>query len=407
MTNKNSKKNKINILLHILSFVISCAFSAITLYLLYWMLFNVHPDYTPETFEKTGLRANLSEQIATHVGNYKIGTVSNYLSEENVIRKVYKIPEGTLVPSAPNPDCYGILEISDADKVYDVIDAARKYGLLEGQDMVFDSSVEFYKWSKIKYYLDETILVICWKEVIDSRVVSIVEVKVSDGSQFRRKLANDSYGSGVQYYCSELTKQCNAVVGLNADFYAFRNLGITCYDGTIYRYGDSSYGKHKLYNCLDTLWVDKNGDFSFFERGTEMSKEDLQQYVTDNNIDFSISFGPILVRDGVAMTDSYYPIGQIDENYSRAGIGQLDSRHYLYMMVGNYGKTVPTCTTNEFAIYMQQKGVIQGYNMDGGQTGEIVINGEPFNQIDFGNERAVSDIIFFATALSDSEGGGN
>ena len=401
---KKSKKNttkKSNIVLHILSGLSASIFILISLCIIYWMIFNIHPAYTPEVYEKSGLRANMSEQLNTFTSNNKINVVNQYLSEDSVIRKIYKIPEGTLVPAKPNPECYGELAPSDASMMQDVIDQAKKYGLLEGQNLVFDPNQELYQRGKIKYYLDETILVICWKELIDNRLISFVEVKVSDGSQFRRKIAGDSYSSSMQYYCTELTSQSNAVVGLNADFYAFRNLGITCFDGTIYRFGESPYEKYQLYNCLDTLWVDKNGDFSFFERGTATTKEDLQQYVTDNDIKFCISFGPILVKDGVAQTTNTYPIGQTNENYSRAGIGQVDARHYLYMMVGNEGPM--TCTTNEFAVYMQQKGVIQGYNMDGGQTGEIVMNGTAYNYIDFGNERAVSDIIYFATALEESE----
>lgn len=401
---KKSKKNttkKSNIVLHIISGLSAVIFIMISLCIIYWMIFNIHPTYTPEVYEKSGLRANMSEQLNTFTSNNKINVVNQYLSEDSVIRKIYKIPEGTLVPAKPNPECYGELAPSDASMMQDVIDQAKKYGLLEGQNLVFDPNQELYQRGKIKYYLDETILVICWKELIDNRLISFVEVKVSDGSQFRRKIAGDSYSSSMQYYCTELTSQSNAVVGLNADFYAFRNLGITCFDGTIYRFGESPYEKYQLYNCLDTLWVDKNGDFSFFERGTATTKEDLQQYVTDNDIKFCISFGPILVKDGVAQTTNTYPIGQTNENYSRAGIGQVDARHYLYMMVGNEGPM--TCTTNEFAVYMQQKGVIQGYNMDGGQTGEIVMNGTAYNYIDFGNERAVSDIIYFATALEESE----
>ena len=48
---------------------------------------------------------------------------------------------------------------------------------------------------------------------------------------------------------------------------------------------------------------------------------------------------------------------------------------------------------------MVEKGVVNAYNLDGGQTGEIVINNEIINHIDFGEERTVSDMMFFATAM--------
>ena len=45
----------------------------------------------------------------------------------------------------------------------------------------------------------------------------------------------------------------------------------------------------------------------------------------------------------------------------------------------------------------------KAYNLDGGQTSEIIMNGEPINHIDFGFERTVSDIIYFATAIPNEE----
>ena len=39
------------------------------------------------------------------------------------------------------------------------------------------------------------------------------------------------------------------------------------------------------------------------------------------------------------------------------------------------------------------------YCLDGGQTGEMVFQGRPYNHIDFGVERTVSDNIYFASAI--------
>ena len=60
-------------------------------------------------------------------------------------------------------------------------------------------------------------------------------------------------------------------------------------------------------------------------------------------------------------------------------------------------------TLPEFAQYMYEKGVVMGYNLDGGQTGELVMNGKIYNSVDFGNERSVSDIIYFATAIGEPQ----
>ena len=54
---------------------------------------------------------------------------------------------------------------------------------------------------------------------------------------------------------------------------------------------------------------------------------------------------------------------------------------------------------------MYLKGVDKAYALDGGQTGELVFNGQVYNRIDFDAERTVSDIIYFASAVGDAGGG--
>ena len=48
-------------------------------------------------------------------------------------------------------------------------------------------------------------------------------------------------------------------------------------------------------------------------------------------------------------------------------------------------------------------GVDNAYALDGGQTASIVINGKLTNPVDFGEERMMSDILYFATAIPDGE----
>ncbi len=39
--------------------------------------------------------------------------------------------------------------------------------------------------------------------------------------------------------------------------------------------------------------------------------------------------------------------------------------------------------------------------MAGGQTSEIIFNGDIFNLLSYGNERTVSDMVYFATAVDE------
>lgn len=392
---------------HCFSAIGSLICAGIIAVIICWAVFYLHPDIYDKSVTSSGAIGNIIASISTKTSNIKGDVLNSYLSEADIIKKKYTIPEDATAAPVPNPDCYGTISYDEPEKVLEIIDKARVYRLLGSDErVIFSTEADFYHDGSIEYYLDETIMVICWKEWINRCPVNCVEIKIADASQFRRKLTSDSYGSGVQAYCSTLSKQTNAVVGFNADFYAFRNLGVTCYNRTVYRFSEANYGARKSYNCVDSLFIDTSGNFNYFERGTETTKEDLQKYVDDNDLLFAVAFGPILIKDGkLYNTDYSYPIGEYYKQYSRAGIGQVGELHYLFMNVQNVVNRVdiPRATLEDFAQIMYTKNLEQAYNLDGGQTGEIYINGHVFNRVDWGNERSVSDIIYFGTALPEDE----
>ena len=129
--------------------------------------------------------------------------------------------------------------------------------------------------------------------------------------------------------------------------------------------------------------------------------DELQQFIDDNDIAFSLSFGPILVDNYETKYhyDGWYPVAEVNNGYSRAGIGQLDERHYLYMSLNHSSEKEARWTMMEFAEFFQSRGVRCAYAFDGGQTSEIIFNHEIYNYIDRNSERWVSDMIWFGTAL--------
>ena len=132
--------------------------------------------------------------------------------------------------------------------------------------------------------------------------------------------------------------------------------------------------------------------------------EPRRRFIEENNVVFSLSFGPILVENGSLTPCDWYPAGEIDRGYSRAGIGQKDHLHYFYMSLNHSAQREARWTVNTFGERMYERGLQQAYCLDGGQTSEIVWRGAPFNYIDFGGEREVSDIMYFATAIPESGG---
>ena len=351
-----------------------------------WALVNVHPGTGTNTGSTTENRLDLVGKLDVFMNN----AASDALENVADIKKIYTIPESDLV--APKPDQSKFGSTTDPAVVQAVVDSASE--LLEGQELVWSPDIVLMEGSEIEYYCDETILVIAWKEAINNSACSFVEVKIAHGSQLRRALSDNTYGSSVYMYPTQMAQNANAVVAINGDFYGHRSCGITIYQRQLYRFNPRT-----LENCFFTA----SGDMIFTHVGELNTEEEVKKFVQDNDITFSVSFGPILVENGEKKTTNTYLVGEVDIHYSRAAIGQVDKLHYLLMSINEEGVYKNRVTINQAADLIYAKGVPNAYALDGGQTATIVMNGETFNRPDWGNERIMTDIIYFATAIPGEE----
>ena len=307
------------------------------------------------------------------------------------IKKVYKLGRLTrdqLVAPEPDQSLFG--ESDDPAVIQAVIDSAVE--LMDGQPTVWNADRVLVPGTSVRYYCDDTILVLTWKEVINWSVYTFSEVKIADPTQIRRHIADNVFGSDIQYPPSEMAASVNAVVAINGDFYRFRNLGISVYDEEVYRYAGLS---------VDSCMIDENGDLIFVKRGEITEEEQAKQIVSDNKVLFSVAFGPILVENGENVAPSHYPLGEIDDIYARAGIGQMDELHYLLATCNTEAQYRNAATIAQFAAEMHARGCKMAYALDGGQSATIVMNDEVINSVEFGFQRSQSDIIYFATAIND------
>ena len=218
-------------------------------------------------------------------------------------------------------------------------------------------------------------------------------MKIAHPSQFRRFLADGTYGSDKQYYCTQMAATVNAVTASNADFYKHRPYGVVVYNGEVYRSNDK----------VDTCFIDDQGELIMVPRNQLQTQEAVEAFVEENNIRFSLGFGPIMVEDGKNVVPEKYPVGQINEIFSRAGLGYLGQLHYILVTAGFGENHQRMSTMRDFADNMIEFGCTKAYALDGGQTGTIVTNDRLINRPDYGTQRTVSDIIYFATAVPDRE----
>ena len=324
--------------------------------------------------------------IMDRFDQYVTNEIMSKLGDFMDVERVYWLDDNDQVAPKPNPANFG--ETDDPTSLQWLLDEAAD--LLDGQELLFSTDVEIIPGSVVSYYLDETILVIAWKQGINGCVYTFSEVKIAHPTQFRRFLSEGQFGSGVLHTTSEMAASVNAVTASAADYYSYRAFGLLVNNGTVY--------KNKA-NTLDTCFIDDEGDLLFATPADLEGEGVLEQYIEDNNVRFSISFGPILLVDGEYQGPYRYPVGEISEQYSRAALCQLGKLHYAVVTANmeRYYPAVPNLRT--FARHLAEQGIKKAYTLDGGQTATIVMNNKVFNTVSYGAERDISDIIYFATAL--------
>ena len=317
---------------------------------------------------------------------YMTNEISNALDGVLSIKKTYWLSDSDLVAPEPDKTCYG--QVDTPSELMWLLDEAAE--LIDGQEMLFNENTQAWSGDKIYYYYDETILVITWKEIRDKSVYTISEVKIAHPSQFRRFLAGGEYGSDKQYTTTEMSASVNAVVASSGDFYKFRRYGVIVYEGQVQRF-EGHY--------VDTCFITEEGNLMFAYRDQLANEEAAKQFVADNNIRFSLAFGPVLVDNGEACPPDSYILGEIDDEYSRAAICQRDDLHYMLVNVNGEANYKERQTIKAFAKALAEMGCEKAYALDGGQTTVIAMDDEMISNVDFGTQRRISDIIYFATAL--------
>ena len=303
-----------------------------------------------------------------------------------VPREIKKLNDSDLVAPKPLAECYG--EAGSMEEMSWFEEKAA--GLLQGQELYFGPERERLEGTPIKYYLDDSIAVVTWKELVGYTVLTFAEVKIADGSQFRRFLADGRYGADTQYKTTEMAQTVNAVLASSGDFYKFHYNGIVVYEGEVRKVHS---------NKADTCFIDDGGNMIFVYQDEKMTQEEAQKFVDENNIRFSLVFGPILVDNGERCEPATYDLGEVNSFSPRAALCQMDELHYLVVTANPEPEHPGKLDIHQFAERIAQTGCQKAYTLDGGQTAAIALDGELVNYVLYGQQRPISDIIYFATVV--------
>ena len=181
-----------------------------------------------------------------------------------------------------------------------------------------------------------------------------------------------------------------AIVAINGDNFANDP------QKTTYEYRMGQQIRSKTNKKKDILIIDENGDFHLFVKSDKAKLSEFEK--SGHQIVNAFTFGPALVIDGeVQKIDGSYGYNPKGKE-PRMAIGQTGPLSYVMGMAEGRNKNSEGVTQQQLADFMGGLGCVQAFNLDGGNSAEMIFN-NAFYGSRTGNERDQSDIIYFATAV--------
>ena len=305
------------------------------------------------------------------------------------VPKRYSLPVGVLAGEKPLEENFG--STRDKSEIRALLERPEAKALIGGQTLAWNESIELLDDTPIHYYLDETILVLTWQELTDKAVGTFSEIIVADGSQLIRRITGDD-GKAQEYkFTTTFAKDSNAVLAISGDFYMFvyRDSALEVQNRRIVQFWQKK---------VDTCFFDTKGDMIFVPPEYFDDEAACEQFIADNDIVFSLSFGPVLIDEGKDVTPEKYPFGEINDTYARAAIGMLGERHYLTMDINYSPIHYYLATLRQATDAMLAHGCVKAYALDGGETAHTVFRGEVINPLQKPWEKKISDALCFVSA---------
>ncbi len=239
-------------------------------------------------------------------------------------------------------------------------------------------------------YVDESIELRLETIKKDGVVYRVARVSIAHPSQLRTATAGKLTSSRPALISSMAGKN-NAVIAINANYMANDPVK------TSYEYRMGQKVRAKLNRTKDLLIIDENADFNLFVKSR---KEEVDAFLqSGRQIINAFTFGPALVKDGELLRlDAEYGYNPKGDE-PRMAIGQTSPLNYVMVLAEGRSKDSLGVSHEELANFMFDLGCMQAFNLDGGNSATMVFNGGYYQNKTIANERAQSDMIYFASAI--------
>ena len=223
-------------------------------------------------------------------------------------------------------------------------------------------------------------------ERVDGTTVYVADITVDDPSLLQTALANNTYGRNYTEKTSSMASEHNAIFAINGDYYGFRDTGYVVRNGALYR--------DDVATDTDALVIDSDGNMKSVNQSDETASELLK-----NGAQQVLSFGPTLVENGKVTVSEDAEVGQSQASNPRTAIGQVGKNHYVVVVSDGRTSESTGLSLYQLANVMKSHGATYAYNLDGGGSSTMVLNGKVINNPVGGSgqssERAVSDMLYF------------
>lgn len=242
-------------------------------------------------------------------------------------------------------------------------------------------------------YEDESIRVEVTSQQVDKTLVHIARVKIADASQLRTAPAY-SFDRDQTAPTTAIAERVNAVLAINGDYYSYQSQS----GGYMIRQGEMYL--NRPFKNRDVLIIDGNGDLHIEH---EITDEVLAKYDALGGIVNSFNFGPGLIVDGVPLEGYKSDYNMSHDKAARACIAQVKRGELEYLCIVSEGTDDSEgggMTLAEFTDFVATLGVENAYNLDGGNSSALIYLGEKMNAADNHRHRPLSDIIYFATTVT-------
>lgn len=229
------------------------------------------------------------------------------------------------------------------------------------------------------FYMDSHVNLTVTTHAEDGVTYYVADFYIKDIECLRTAFAGEEFSRGETDSVLNMATENNAVLAVSGDYFGIRQKSVVIRNGKVYR----KTRAHQI--CV--LYYDGTMEtypFSSFDVDKAIAGGAWQAW----------DFGPALLdSDGRAVTE--FSTGISGKN-PRVAIGYFEPGHYCLVAVDGRQSHSSGMSLVELASLFEDLGCKTAYNLDGGNSAVMCLNGEIFSSPSEEGGRAISDIIYLA-----------